>query len=137
MARFAPLTFTSQKNGVRGEVINLACSGDPYLCPVQASISRVLSTIALSPPSTPLARMFNTPANVTATFLIDRIREAITALCPDLGFLPSDVSARCLRAAGGTALLLAPKSVRTSSASSASGARTKCSAIYTSKLIHS
>jgi hypothetical protein len=28
-ARFASLTFTSQKNGVRGEVIGLACSGDP------------------------------------------------------------------------------------------------------------
>lgn len=33
-ARFASLTFTSQKNGVREEVIELACSGDPYLCPM-------------------------------------------------------------------------------------------------------
>jgi hypothetical protein len=40
--RFALLTFTSQKNGVRGKVIGLACSGDPYLCPVQAIIRRVL-----------------------------------------------------------------------------------------------
>ena len=30
VARFASLTFTSQKNGVRGEVIGLSCSGDPY-----------------------------------------------------------------------------------------------------------
>ena len=28
-ARFASLTFTGQKNGVRREVIGLACSGDP------------------------------------------------------------------------------------------------------------
>jgi len=37
-ARFASLTFTDQKNGVRGEVIGLGCSGDPYLCPVKAII---------------------------------------------------------------------------------------------------
>ncbi len=41
-ARFASLTFTSQKNGVRGEVIGLACSGDPFLCPVKAIIRRML-----------------------------------------------------------------------------------------------
>jgi hypothetical protein len=41
-ARFALLTFTSQKNGVPGKVIGLTCSGDPYLCPVQAIIRRVL-----------------------------------------------------------------------------------------------
>ena len=37
-ARFASLTFTNQKNGVRGEVIGLACSGDPFLCPVKAIV---------------------------------------------------------------------------------------------------
>ncbi len=41
-AQFASLTFTSQKNGVRGEVIGLACLGDPFLCPVKAIIRRVL-----------------------------------------------------------------------------------------------
>lgn len=34
------------------------------------------------------------------------LREAVGALGPDLGFLPKDVSARCLRAAGAMALLL-------------------------------
>ena len=33
---FATLTFTDQKNGVRGEVIGLRHSGDPSLCPVRA-----------------------------------------------------------------------------------------------------
>ena len=41
-ARFVSLTFTHKKNGVQGEVIGLACSGDPVLCPVQAVIRRVL-----------------------------------------------------------------------------------------------
>jgi hypothetical protein len=51
--------------------------------------------------------MFNIPDKVTATFLTARIREAVTSLSPDLGFLPSEVSAQCLRAAGTPALLLA------------------------------
>ena len=108
LARFASLTFTTQKNGVRGEVIGLACSGDPYLCPVQAIIRRVLYLRRHSaPPTTPLARVYHTPLKVTASNLTARIQEAIVACGPDLGFLPTDVSARCLRAAGATALLLA------------------------------
>jgi hypothetical protein len=107
-ARFASLTFTSQKNGVRGEVIGLTCSGDPYLCPVKAIIRRVLYLRShLAPPTTPLARMFNTPDKVTASYLTTCIRNLVAALGPDLGFLPSDVSARCLWAAGAMALLLA------------------------------
>ncbi len=108
LARFALLTFTTQKNGVRGEVIGLACSGDPYLCPVQAIIRRVLYLrVHSAPPTTPLARVYNTPDKVTASYLTARIREAVTARGPDLGFLPANVLACFLRAAGATALLLA------------------------------
>ena len=107
-ARFASLTFTNQKNGVRGEVIGLACSGDPYLCPVQAIIRRILYLRQNSAPSnTPLARVFNTATKVTASLLTTCIRDSVAQLGPSLGFLPEDVSARCLRAAGATALLLA------------------------------
>ena len=107
-ARFASLTFTNQKNGVRGEVIGLARSGDPYVCPVQAIIRRVLYLRQHSAPNnTPIARVFSTTATVTADAITRCIRDAVTYIGPDLGFLPSDVSARCLRAAGATALLLA------------------------------
>ncbi len=107
-ARFASLTFTNQKNGVRGEVSGLACSGDPYLCPVQAIIRRILYLHHHSVPSTtPLARVFNTPTRVTASLLTTCIRDSVSYLGPSLGFLPHEVSARCLRAAGATALLLA------------------------------
>ena len=41
-ATFVSLTFTDQKNGVRGEVIGLGRSGDPYLCPVKAVVRRVV-----------------------------------------------------------------------------------------------
>ena len=107
-AHFASLTFTVQKNGVHGEVIGLACSGDPTLCPVQALIRRILYLRANNAPiNTPLARVFTTSSTVTSAYLTTILRSAVAALGPDLGFLPQDISARCLRAAGATALLLA------------------------------
>jgi hypothetical protein len=36
-ATFVTLTFTTQKNAVRGEVIGLGLSGDPFICPVTCS----------------------------------------------------------------------------------------------------
>lgn len=91
-ARFASLTFTNQKNGVRGEVIGLAHSGNPYICPVQAIIRRVLylhdhaANIV-----TPLARVFNTTTKVTAPALTTCICNSVAYLGPQLCFLPSDV----------------------------------------------
>ncbi len=60
-----------------------------------------------SPPTTPLLRVFNTPARVTPSVLTATLRDCVQYLGPDLGFLPSEVSARSLRAARATALLLA------------------------------
>ena len=106
-ARFASLTFTDQKNCVRNEVIGLARSGDSYLCPVKAIARRVLYLRAHNaPPNTPLARVFNSSSRVTSAQITTTIKQAVCDLGTDLGFLPSDVSARCLRAAGATALLL-------------------------------
>ena len=105
-ASFASLTFTNQKNGVRGEVIGLSRSGDPILCPVRTIIRRVLYLRTNNaPPSTPLARTYNTK-RVTASSITTILRESVAFFGPQIGFLPSDVSARCLRAAGATALLL-------------------------------
>lgn len=47
-ATFASLTFEKQKNGVEGEVIGLAKSGDPYLCPVKAIARRIILLLLLS-----------------------------------------------------------------------------------------
>jgi hypothetical protein len=38
---FVTLTFTTQKNAVRGKVIGLGLSGDPFICPVRSIASRV------------------------------------------------------------------------------------------------
>jgi hypothetical protein len=54
-ATFATLTFTTQKNGVRGETIGHARSGDPTLCPVLCLVSRLLYLrLAAADPTTPL-----------------------------------------------------------------------------------
>ena len=106
-SRFASLTFTTQKNGIEGEVIGLACSGDPYVCPVKSIVRRVLYLRNHgAPPTTPLARLFGTSRRVTSSFITSTIRDAVAFLGPQIGFLPSDVSARSLRASGATALLL-------------------------------
>ena len=109
-ANFASLTFTDQKNGVRGEVIGLGRSGNPHLCPVQSIVRRVLHLRQHNaPPNTPLARVFTTRwEKITPALISDTLRNAVTFLSPAaLGFLPTDVSARCLRAAGANALLCA------------------------------
>ena len=110
MATFATLTFITQKNGVRGEVIGLGRSGCPSLCPVTSLIRRIVHLrLHNAPVTSPVARVYTdkwenvTPSNITMT-----LRQAVTFLSPaTLGFLPSDVSARCLRAAGANALLCA------------------------------
>ena len=109
-ATSAALTFTTQKNGVQNEVIKLGRSGDPFLCPTLALARRVLHLRASSAPGhTPLGRVF-TPTGVdkvTPTLITKTLRDAVTYIGADLGFLPCEVSARSLRAAGATALLVA------------------------------
>ena len=86
----------------------MACSRDPVLCPVQAVIQRVIYLHQHGAlPTTPLAHVYNSCTLVTAASITETIRTAVTALVPTLGFLPHEVSAQCLRAAGATALLLA------------------------------
>ena len=103
------MEFTTQKNGVQGEVIGLTASGDPLVCPVRAILRRFrYLTSHEATPQTPLAALFDdTARGVTPKMITDTIRTAVSALGPEnLGFLPKDVSARCLRAAGANALLL-------------------------------
>ena len=96
------------KKGVQGEVIGLASSGDPVLCPVQAVICRVIYLRQNgASPTTPLVHIYNSSSLVTADSITTCIRNAVTELGPTLGFLSHEVSAQGLRAAGATALLLA------------------------------
>ena len=107
-ATFASLTFRDQKNGVRGEVVGLGHSGDPLLSPPRILARRILHLRSHgADPTTPLCSYFVAPGwclikpkDITAA-----LRTAVTFLGPSLGFLPTDVTARCLRAAGANALL--------------------------------
>jgi hypothetical protein len=108
---FVSLTFTTQKNGVRGEVIGLGRSGNPALCPVLSLARRIAHLRAHhAPPTQPLASYYDNsptinlikPSDITAT-----LRVSTAVIGPTIGFLPSDISARSLRASGAMALLCA------------------------------
>ena len=108
---FASLTFTNQKNGVRGEVIGLGPSGQIHLCPTKALARRIEHLRSYNAPDTaPLCRVYthaDTCRTVKPAHVSQMLRDAVRFIGPQLGFLPSDVSARCLRAAGANALLCA------------------------------
>ena len=110
-ATFCSLTFRDQKNLVQGEVIGLGHSGDPLLSPTCIIARRILHLRAHNAPdNAPLARVYIHQRHtvVTPTDITSALRSAVTYLTPaSLGFLPSDVSARCLCAAGANALLCA------------------------------
>jgi len=104
------LTFTTQKNGVKGEVITHGRSGDPLTCPVRALVRRVRYLVGRdASPDTPLCTYYShnnrmhrvTSANVTAA-----LRAGIIIVGPDtLDIQPNEIDARSLRAGGATALL--------------------------------
>lgn len=106
----ASLTFSSQKNGVRGEILHHGRSGHLHACPVAAIVRRVMHLqLHHAPPTTPLATYFqhHQAYPITAADISSALRLSCTAIGPSLGFLPSDVSARSLRAGGAMALLCA------------------------------
>ena len=104
----ASMTFTDQKNSIRGEKVGLAHSGHPYASPTIAIADQVLHLRAHNAPShTPLCSFcqHGTWFSVTPDMVTQLLRDAAALLGPSCGILPSDISARCLRAAGAMALL--------------------------------
>jgi hypothetical protein len=109
-ATFVTLTFTTQKNAVRGEVIGLGLSGDPFVCPVKATASRVQHLRDHNAPAnTPLCTYYcNDKAHyVTPGDISTTLKSSVRALGSAIGFSSTEVSARSLRAAGAMALLCA------------------------------
>ena len=108
-ASFVTLTFTSQKNGVRGETIGHGRSGYPLLCPVHALVRLTLQlrragAVATTPinafrlsPAVPWQYVL--PGDITTL-----MRTAVTLL-PDSNLDAQDFSARSNRAGGAMALL--------------------------------
>lgn len=111
-ATFATLEFTTQKSGVRGEVIGLAHSGNPQFSPTICLARRVQHLRAHNaPPETPLASVWDTQTQtfkpVRAADITDSLRMTCNLVGTQFGFLAKDISARSLRAAGAMALLCA------------------------------
>lgn len=101
------LTFTTQKNGVKGEVINHGLSGHDALCPVRAMIRRILHLRShTANRSAIIATYFHNArqCNVKSADVTTALRQATASIGAALGYLPADVSARSLRAGGAMAL---------------------------------
>lgn len=109
-ATFATLTFTNQKNGVRGETLGHGRSGHPTLCPVACLVQRLLHLRAVGAlPHTPLNAYSPRPgawAYVLPSAITSLLRSAVAILGPaSLGFAATDISARSTRAGGAMAML--------------------------------
>jgi hypothetical protein len=112
-ATFVTLTFTTQKNGTRDEVIGHARSQHSLGCPVLVVIRRIVHLrLHQASPSTPLCAVFcptstahNKWCSVTAALVTATIRVSAAIMGPSIGFRPEDVSARSTRAGGAMALL--------------------------------
>jgi len=109
-ATFVTLEFTTQKNGVRGEVIGLARSGNPTFCPVLTMIRQIKHLrLHHAPPATPLATYYHNdrPQRVTSAEITNLLRSATRLTSHLYGFNSRNISARSLRASGAMALLCA------------------------------
>jgi len=109
-ATFVTLEFTTQKNGVRGELVGLGRSGHNILCPVQAMIERMKQLCLYNAMATTPLYSFkegNSWKHITTTLLTQHLRWATTALTNTVGISPGDISIRLLRSSGAMALLCA------------------------------
>jgi hypothetical protein len=107
-ATFIGLEFTTQNNGVRGEIICLGRSGDPSFCPITSIIRCIRHLRATyAPPNTPIYSYLdnNTLKILSSPALTTTLHRAVNTLGAHYGVAPSDVSARSLRASGSMALL--------------------------------
>jgi len=110
LTTYVALEFTTQKNGVRGELVGLGRSGHPVLCPVVAMTARILHLrLHCATPTTPIyfVRTATQWQPIQTNTLTQHLRHALTTLQNEVGVSPNDISIRSLRASGAMALLCA------------------------------
>lgn len=106
-ANFITLTFTTQKNAIRGEKIGHGLSSHPTICPVKAIVRRILYLRAEgATPTTPI-HMFkrNTLWRPVRSSEITTAMRLAARNMPHLGITEDKLEARSLRAGGAMALL--------------------------------
>ena len=109
---YASLTFSDQKNAVKGEQIGHLPTADPYFCPAKALGRLVLHLRHYNAePTTPFYHHYNEADSswhrVRSTFITNALRHAATHVSDNTGIDPKMISARSLRPGGATALLCA------------------------------
>jgi len=109
--RIATLTFTDQKNCVRGEKISQRATDNPDLCPC-ISIFRITQHLREhnAPPATRLCDYYDSHGNLSSIkpgFITNGLRWSARHLKQYTGIDPFLLSARSLRPGGATALLCA------------------------------
>lgn len=109
-ATFIGMEFSTQKNGVRGEVIGLTRSASHLWCPVAALVRRVLYLRAATTNREIPLYSYQAQGRwcaVHSTHLTHHLRSAVCVLGPSFGIAAGDISARSLRSSGAMALLCA------------------------------
>ena len=109
-ATLALLTFTTQKNARRGEVVGQGNTSSTILSPVKALFRRVRHLREHNaPPTTPLHTVFlpSGAVHVTTKHITTFLRQSASIIGDRLGIRPQDMSARSLRSSGAMALLCA------------------------------
>jgi hypothetical protein len=104
----ASYTLTTQKNGNRNEKLVQGISGDPWCCPVKATVRRVLLHRHHKATSvTPLAAFYRGRRRtlIKVKDVTEVLRNAMRLNVHCTGIEASEVSARSLRAGGAMALL--------------------------------
>ena len=104
------LTFTDQKNGVKGGSITHGRTTDLKVDPVQCVLNRIMYLHQHGAPATIALCSYlhkNVWTELTASDITEAMRVTVRAHGKQFGLLDSDISARSMRAGGAMALLLA------------------------------
>ena len=108
-ADFVSLTFTNQKNGVKGEKLAHMSNGNPRSCPVRATLRRVAHLNSNNaPPTTPLYCYYSAgrQRRVTSAMITSILRAPALSIPGYAGVQPDNIATRSLRSSGAMALLL-------------------------------
>jgi hypothetical protein len=105
-ATFVALTFTEQKNAVRGEAVGHGKSGHAHACPVNAIVRRIEHLRSHhAPPTTALCAVGPSLKPLETTKLTQLLQQGALVYAASTSNPPPLVHLKALRATGATALL--------------------------------
>ena len=109
-ATYCSLTFTTQKNGVKGELMAHVANGQTHSCPVRAITRRVIHLRNFQAAATTPLHVFydhnGARKSVSSAMITSLLRAAALSIPGYSGVNPDNIAARSLRSSGAMALLL-------------------------------